>query len=146
MAFFPSNFLILMLGYEVGARLVVLHTRIIVWLTRMAKLETKLEVCCAVIDVQVKRGLAGSSGPNLHYFMETAEEECLLSEVEGEVVHLGLFCCQGSVSHGDIFISKMADKVLQLQILAARSSSTQLNSMMRKPNVQDIEFLRPLCQ
>ena len=82
-----------MLGYEVGARLVVLDTRIIVRLVRMTKLETKLEVCCAVIYVQVKGGLAGSSGPNLHNFMETADEECLLSEVE--VVHLdrsGLGC------------------------------------------------------
>ena len=72
-----------------------MDTRIIVWLTRMAKLETKLEVCCATIYVKVKRGLAGSSGPNLHNFMETAEEECLLSEVEVEVVHLdrsGLGC------------------------------------------------------
>ena len=115
-----------MLGYEVGVRLVELNTWITVRLRRMAKLKTKLEVCYTVMYVQVKGGLARSSGPNLHNFMEAAEEECLLSEVEGgggEVVHLvkTRLCLLPEQSWQD-FISKMADKILQLRTLAASSS------------------------
>ena len=114
MTFSTRNSVILMFGLMVGARLGLINIRNKLRLTRMAKLKTKLEVCCTV---QVKRGLTRSSGPNLHNFTEASEEECLLSKAEGgggvvQLVKTGLDLFP-------VFISNMADKILQLQLYSS---------------------------
>ena len=50
---------------------------------RQAKLEGKLKVCHSIFYRDVELGLARLAGPYLHYFPNTAMEECFLSLVKG---------------------------------------------------------------
>ena len=68
------NWFIMEVWWRIGMRMRLC------WIT---KLEAKIQVCCSIQYIEVKTSLAGSSDPDLHYLMETAEEECLLRVVEG---------------------------------------------------------------
>ena len=61
-------------------------------ITWQTQLETQLKVCLAILNREVKTGLARLTGPDLGNLTETVEEECLIRQTEwgGVVCHLDI--------------------------------------------------------
>ena len=68
----------------------------------VSKLKAQVKLSASVFNLEIKTCLAITSGPDLHNFVEAAEEECLLCVAEGGVHGLGM----GKVYEMIVFISK----------------------------------------
>ena len=98
-------------------------------ISRVSKTEPKLEISNTILDIKVEGCLARTSGPDMDYLSQTAEEEGLFRQVE--IGHLGLINLGFGWFNGQgnrqpflselIFTFKMLD--IKLQKVAAAVTS-----------------------